>query len=50
MKELRALGKRAVDIPERFLDELLFQFSQNPVLQSKLQEEIDYLIETFEGN
>ena len=43
------MGKRATDIPERVLEELLFQFSQNPALQSKLQEEFDYLLETFEG-
>ena len=38
LKELKALNKRATDIPERVLEELLFQFSQNPALQSKLQE------------
>lgn len=37
LKELKALSKRAVDIPERVLDELLFQFSQNTVLQTRLQ-------------
>lgn len=37
LKELKALSKRAIDIPERVLDELLFQFSQNTVLQARLQ-------------
>lgn len=49
LKELKALGKRAIDLPERVLEELLFQFSQNATLQSKLQEEFDYLLETCEG-
>jgi hypothetical protein len=38
LKELRALGKRGSDLPDRVLDELLFQFSQNASLQEKLQE------------
>lgn len=38
LKELKALGKRAIDLPERVLEELLFQFSQNSALQNKLQE------------
>lgn len=49
LKEFKALGKKAVDIPERVFEELLFQFSQNSSLQSKLQEEFDYLLESCEA-
>lgn len=38
LKELRALSKRGGELPERVLDEILFQISQNSALQERLQE------------
>lgn len=46
LKELKTLGKRGGELPERVLDEILFQISQNSALQEKLQEEYEYLLAT----
>jgi hypothetical protein len=46
LKELRALNKRGGELPDRVLDEILFQVSQNSALQERLQEEYEYLLAT----
>ena len=49
LSELKKTSKGS-EIPEKLLEELLFQISRNPELSERLEEEYNYLLEISESN
>ena len=50
LKEFRTLNREPSELPERVLDEILFQFGQNMQLQELLADEYEYLLEGAEAD